>query len=217
MALSLLQFSQKCLIDIDHDHFTFFDIKNGEKSSFSTYPQEWLKHYLAQKYHENDYVLLKNSFFPFAWGEKVSTNITSLQRQIFKEAQDFHIFQGITVPFSSTRSPGAITLSFSKREKLSQQKILKLGTELQFFCQMMVIYKDLLEKGNEAQEMAINLINELTTWQKGYQKQKKQHHAKIMDVLSDIRATQMFISHHETKDLGLETLHRAYKDIERLI
>ena len=216
MTLSLLEFSQKCLL-IDYDHLTFFDIKNGEESSFSTYPQEWLEHYLAQKYYENDYVLLKNSFLPFAWGERISTNITPLQRQIFKEAQDFHVFKGITIPFSSTRSHGAITLSFSKGEKLPRQRILKLGTELQFFCQMMITYKDILQRENETQDTALNLINELAIWQKECQKQKKQHHTKIMDVLSDIRATQMFISHHETKDLGLETLHRAYKDIERLI
>ncbi len=217
MTLSLREFSQKCLFGIDHDHLTFFDIKNGEKSSFSTYPEEWLERYLTQKYYENDYVLLKKSFLPFVWGEKISPNITPLQGQIFKEAQDFHVFKGITVPFSSTRSPGALTLSFNKGEKLSPQKILELGTELQFLCQMMITYKDILEKENETQGMALNLVNELTTWQKDYHKQKKQHRTKIMEVLSDIRATQMFISHHETKDLGLETLYRAYQDIERLL
>jgi hypothetical protein len=58
--------------------------------------------------------------------------------------------------------------------------------------------------------------NELAIWQKDYEKQRKKHAAAITEILSDIRAAQMFITHHETKDLGLETLHRTYKDIERL-
>lgn len=217
MNLSILEFSQKCLFDIDHDYLTFFDLKNGAIPSFSTYPQEWCEYYLTQKYNEGDYVLLKKSFLPFAWGEKISTEISPLQRQIFKEAQDFHIFKGITIPFSSTRSPGAITLAFNKGGKFPQNQILKLGADLHFSCQMIVTYIDLLERGDEAQDTMIQLINELATWQKNCEKQKKKHAHVIMEALSDIRAAQMFISHHETKDLGLETLHRAYKDIERLI
>jgi hypothetical protein len=216
MKLSLLEFSQRCLANIDYDHLTFFDLKNGADSSFSTYPDEWLTHYLTRKYHEQDFVLLKNSYLPFAWGEKISKNITPLQRQIFKEAQDFGIYKGITIPFSSTQSAGALTISFNTGGKFSQSQFLKVSSDLHFFCQMIMTYRNLLETDEGSQDSTLNLLNEVATWQAECNNQKKRKESVIIEILSDIRAAQLFISHHETKDLSLETLHRAYKDIERL-
>lgn len=216
MNHSLLDFSQKCLLGIDHEHFSFVDSKKGRISIHSTYPEEWVERYLTKKYYESDYGLVKNLFFPYAWGHNISKDTTSLQKKIFMEAEDFCIFKGITIPFFSKESNGAISLSFNKGEKLSQHKILRLKTQLRLSCQLVIIYKDLLDRGDEAQDTTLKLINELATWQKDYDKQRKKHASAIMEILSDIRAAQMFISHHETKDLGLEALHRAYKDIERL-
>jgi hypothetical protein len=216
MTPSILEFSQKCLANIDHDYLTLFDLKNGEKASFSTYPEEWCAHYLAQKYNEHDYLHLKNCRLPFAWGENITKDATPAQKKIFQEAQDFHIFRGITVPFSGAKSPGVITIGFNKGEKLPQKKILKLGSDLQFFSHTIITYKELLESDHESQGALLNLINEVTTWQKDCKKQKKKQEDILMEILADIRAAQLFIAHHETKDLGLETLHRAYKDIEKL-
>jgi hypothetical protein len=216
MKHSLLDFSQKCLLGIDHEYFSFVDSKEDIVSIHSTYPAEWVERYLAQKYYENDYGLVKNLFLPYAWGQNFSKDMTSLQKKIFMEAEDFHIFKGITIPFSARKSSKTISLSFKKREKLSSRKVLSLGAELLLPCQLIITYKELLERGDEAQATAIKLINELTVWQKNCEKKRKQRASLILEILSDVRAAQMFISHHETKDLGLESLHKACKDIERL-
>ncbi|MBM3468728.1 MAG: hypothetical protein FJX71_04790 [Alphaproteobacteria bacterium] len=211
-----LDFAQKCLVDIDHDYLTFFDLKKGADSSFSTYPQQWCDRYVEQKYYVNDFVHMRRSPIPFAWGEKISKSMASHQVKIFKEAQDFGIFKGITSLFSSGNTQGAITLSFNKNEKLTQSKILKIGQDLQHICQLIATYKDLLEMDpNSCKEITL-FLEEVAQWQKENKKQKKRKNLLLQEVLSDIRAAQMLIEHHETKECALEALHRISKDIERL-
>lgn len=218
MKHSLLEFSQKCLTDIGHEHFSFVHSKKEDVTILSTYPEEWIERYSTQKYYKWDYGLIKNLYLPYAWGRNISKDATLIQMQIFKEAEDFRIFKGITIPFSSKDSNGIISLAFNKSEKFPLHKILRVGTELRLSYHLIITYKDLLEtSGDEAQNATLKLIHELAVWQRDYEKQRKKHTSAIMEILSDIRAAQMFIIHHETKDLGLETLHRAYKDIERLI
>jgi hypothetical protein len=216
MKHSLLDFSQKCLLNVDHEHFSFVDSKKEAISIHSTYSEEWVERYLTKKYYESDYGLIRNLFLPYAWGTNISKDTTPLQKQIFKEAEDFRIFKGITIPFFSKESNAAISLSFNKGEKLPRHKILELDAQLRLPCQLIITYKDLLDRGDEGQETTLKLINELALWQKDHEKQRKKHASAIMEILSDIRAAQMFISHHETKDLGLKTLHRVFKDIERI-
>lgn len=218
MKHSLLEFSQQCLLDVGHEHFSFVESTKEDATILSTYPDEWTKRYLIQKYYKWDYGLVKNLYLPYAWGGNISKDATPIQMQIFKEAEDFHIFKGITIPFSSKESNGIISLAFNKKEKLSPSKILGIGTELRLSYHLIITYKGLLEtSGNEAQNAALKLIHELAMWQRDYEKQRKKHTSTIMEILSNIRAAQMFIIHHETKDLGFETLHRAYKDVEKLI
>lgn len=216
MTLSLLEFTQKCLSDIDHDFLTLFDLKGGEEASFSTYPEQWCERYLSQKYYEHDYVHLKNLYLPIAWGEVFSKDIAPLQKKIFAEAQDFQIYKGITVPFLASNFRQFITIAFNKGGKVNQTKPLRLSQDLHFICQMIFTYKHILEGNPESQDVALQFIDEVATWQKDSKKQKEKQNNAILEILSDIRSSQMFITHHETKDLSLETLHRAYKDVERL-
>lgn len=216
MKHSLLEFSQKCLLGVDHEYFSFVNSKRDEVSILSTYPPEWTERYVANKYYESDYGLIKNLFLPYAWGRNISKDTTPLQKKIFEEAEDFRIFKGITIPLSSKESHSVISLALDRDEKLPHHKVIELGTELRLSCQLIIAYNDLLEKGDEEKDTVLKLIHELAIWQKDCEKQKKKHTSAILEILSDIRAAQMFITHHETKDLGLETLQRVYKDIERL-
>jgi hypothetical protein len=216
MKHSLLDFSQKCLLGIDHEYYSFVESKKDKVTIYSTYAPEWVERYLAEKYYESDYGLVKNLFLPYAWGQNFSKDMTSLQKKIFMEAEDFRIFKGITVPFFAKDSSSTISLAFNKGEKLAHHKILSLSTDLLLPCQLIITYKELLDHGDDAQPTTLKLINELAVWQKDCEKKRKKHASTIMEILSDVRAAQMFISHHETKDLGLENLHRACKDIERL-
>lgn len=216
MNLTLLEFAQKCLVDVDHDYFSYVETKGANLTLTTTYPTEWQERYFSQNYQAHDYGLLKSSFLPFAWGEKISRDASPLQRQIFKEAQDLKICKGITVPFSSPAAPGVISIAFSNGGKFTKSEILTLTSDLIFSTHLIRSYAHLLEQPEDTKEDALKLINEVATWQKDKRIQRKNYEAVLGEALSDIRAAQMFISHHETKELGLEALHRVYKDIERL-
>jgi hypothetical protein len=216
MKLTPLEFSQKCLANIDYNYLILFDFNKGYDSTLSTYPQEWCAHYTSQDYQDFDYPLQKKTLLPFGWGEKLTKDLSPMQRKIFKEAQDFNIYTGLIVPYSLPDSSGVLALTFGKSEKLSYSKIQKLSLELHFYSQLVVTYTNQLKKGDILQDSVLQLFNELESWQKESEKQKKKKESEIREIMSDIRATQMFISHHETKDLGLETLERAYRDLQRL-
>lgn len=216
MTLSLLEFSQKCLNEIEYEYLTLFDLIKGETASFSTYPEEWCAHYLAEKYYEYDYVHLKSLYLPVLWGENISKNVTPLQNKIFKEAQDFQIYKGITIPFLSSNLREFITIVFSKNERMSNSKFIDVKAKLHMCCQMIFTYKQILEMDTDSQEHVLKFIEEVMAWQKESIKQTDKRKHLVAEILSDIRASQMFIAHHETKELGLETLSRVYKDIENL-
>lgn len=220
MSLPLLTFAQKCLTDIDHDYLTFFDLRKGIEGSFSTYPSLWIDRYLSQKYYETDYAFTKKSLLPFAWGEFLSPHLSGAQKHIFKEAQDFQITKGITAPLFPLQTSGVLSIAFHKKERLTQAKILTLGSDLQFSCQLIMAYQNLLEinhKTDEFKKMNFDFMNQVTSWKKNHQKRKKDQYLIFQEILSNIKAAQLFIAHHETKELALETLHRTYKNIERLI
>jgi Autoinducer binding domain. len=100
----------------DCDHYSLVD----ENIIYSSYPQEWLNHYKQNNYANTDFVHLtaQNKLLPFSWGEFSTHQITTEQRNIFREARDFNINAGITIPLIKERF-SAITLSTS----LSQSKI----------------------------------------------------------------------------------------------
>ena len=82
---------------------------------------------------------------------------------------------------------------------------------------MIITYQSLLKTKHESQDAILTLVEEVVAWQKTGMKQKLKQMSAIQEILSDIRTAQLFITHHETKELGLETLHRTYKDVERLM
>ena len=213
---STLKFSQMCLQNIDHDYFTFFNLEKGEAGSFSTYPQEWCDRYISQNYSLHDYVHLKNSFLPVIWGQNISKSISPLQKRIFMEAEDFHIYKGITVSFRTPKSLNYMTLAFGKHETLSPNKIVELTHNLQIIYQMIYTYQSLLEADHESKDKILKLIREIVIWKKMSRKKKLEKEYAVREILSNVLSTQMFIAHHETKELGLETLDKIFKDIERL-
>ena len=217
MHLSLLEFSQRCLTHIDYNFLVYFDSKEGVDPTLSTYPEEWCTHYKSQNYHKHDFVLQNSSYFPFHWGEYLSKSLSPIQNQIFNEARDFDIYKGITIPIFSENASGALTLTFDKSQTLSQAKTQSLASDLHLYSQMMLTYKTLLKTNPDNNESTIDLLRELSIWQRNRAKQEKKEKSQILDLLSDIRTTQLFIAHHETKELGLETLQRAYQDLEKLL
>jgi hypothetical protein len=215
MTLSILEFAQLCLKDIDHEYLTLFDSKRGQSGSISTYPDAWCERYISQKYNEHDYAFCKYLYLPVVWGEHVAKNIPPMQKRIFLEAQDFQIYKGITIPYLSTDNREFITLTFHKGEKLSSHKLQTLSMELRNLGQIIFCYKRILEHGACDAQVAIQFLEEVTMWKDQHRQQKKNHTLTINDILNDINTCQLFIAHHETKELGLDLLRNLYKDIAR--
>ena len=89
----------------DIERYAFVDILNvGQekniKGFLTTYPQAWLEHYVENKYHNHDPVFLScgKMRLPFNWDRKTLQNLTPIQKQIFKDATDFNIKCGTTIP-----------------------------------------------------------------------------------------------------------------------
>lgn len=216
MKISPLEFSKKCLANIDYNYLVLFDLNKRYDQTVSTYPEEWGAYYKTQNYQDIDYPIQRKSFIPFGWSENLTKDLSPAQKRIFKEARDFDIYSGLIVPFNSLRHKTVMCLAFDRSEKLTTSKIQNLSLELIFYSQLITTYSELLNQDGVIQDSLLNLFNELEGWQKENMRQKKRRESDIQGIMSDIRTSQMFISHNETRDLSLDTLERAYLDLKRL-
>jgi LuxR family transcriptional regulator, activator of conjugal transfer of Ti plasmids len=84
----------------------------------TTYPGEWVRRYLNQRYYEIDPVFIRarESLLPFIWDHGVVGAPTSNeQRRLFAEAEEFGINGGFTVPIPDGAGDVA-TLSFATEQ-----------------------------------------------------------------------------------------------------
>jgi LuxR family quorum-sensing system transcriptional regulator CciR len=69
-------------------------------------PDDWIKHYLANRYYEIDPVLLTTPVrrWPFFWDEiKGSDRFSSKQKRIIDESEDAGLLNGLSVPIHGPR------------------------------------------------------------------------------------------------------------------
>jgi DNA-binding CsgD family transcriptional regulator len=81
----------------------------------STYPANWVAHYVRNHYEGLDPVILQalQTTEPFQWGLGFSqTRLSSTQKELFDEASQFGIRFGFTVPIHDGHTPVA-TLTFA--------------------------------------------------------------------------------------------------------
>lgn len=67
----------------------------------TTYPQSWLQAYMAGGYLNDDPVLaeLPNRRLPFRWSDvAASDDLTARQRQMFRDAREHGLVDGLTIP-----------------------------------------------------------------------------------------------------------------------
>jgi DNA-binding CsgD family transcriptional regulator len=79
--------------------------------ALTTYPTDWAEHYLANEYVHHDPVLqvAHGRMRPFDWPSlSRSADLTPRQVQIMREAADFGVSQGLTVPIHGPRSSFAV-------------------------------------------------------------------------------------------------------------
>ncbi len=92
--------------------FTYHVVRSSSFSSaagrlpymISTYPEEWIRHYLAEGYLDDDPVVteLLHNPLPFLWSDIVRPgDLSRRQRQLVEEARAAGISNGITLPVHS--------------------------------------------------------------------------------------------------------------------
>lgn len=80
------------------------------------YPAEWVRRFSEYKLYEIDPVLIyaEHSLLPFSWADPVfRARLTDPQLQILKDAEQFGLVGGYTIPIHQPRSSGAPTASCS--------------------------------------------------------------------------------------------------------
>lgn len=91
------------IVPLDICRFAYFAPRYGERQElfFSTYPTSWTDHYFQQGYQEIDPVfpLARERMEPLRWGRgAMMPAIAARQHQLFDEAAEFGIRNGLTIP-----------------------------------------------------------------------------------------------------------------------
>ncbi|KUM23141.1 transcriptional regulator [Mesorhizobium loti] len=92
--------------------------RSGEPRVISNYPDRWTTHYLHNRYHKLDPVVLRAQCggHPFRWGSNLrGVEMSSAQRQVFDEAAEFSICCGLTIPIVDRRG-GIAAVTFAADE-----------------------------------------------------------------------------------------------------
>ena len=109
------------------DYFVYGNSRPGLDQPYidSTYPAEWMAHYLANRYQFIDPVVLEaqRSHLPFAWRFLPCRpgGLSAAQRKLFEEARTFGIRDGFTIPFHTAEGCVAVlSYAFTSETKLQQ-------------------------------------------------------------------------------------------------
>lgn len=105
---------QNIVVSLGGAKFAFAQFRTWNQAScFSlihTYDQEWTQHYIQKQYNLCDpvYLAFETLYNPYAWDFSKSQDLSPKQKVLFKEASDFGLCSGLTVPIvdlvSRTRS-----------------------------------------------------------------------------------------------------------------
>lgn len=90
--------------DFSFSQFSIVELFKFKKKikieSYSTYPKKWVKKYVENGYYVDDPVCVVPCKYrlPFHWDVHFFKNLTKNQQKIFKEAKEFGIISGTTIP-----------------------------------------------------------------------------------------------------------------------
>lgn len=96
---------------------------NAVQAVETTYPDQWVTHYVESGYAETDIVTLEHrrSIVPFEWGQLLRRpDVTAAARQVFAEAAAFDIRHGFTVPIRMAGSSAMMSLVVEDRALLAE-------------------------------------------------------------------------------------------------
>lgn len=107
------------------DFYIYGNSRPGLETPYidSTYPEEWLAHYFANRYQFIDPVVheAQQSDLPFGWRFLTARELTPAQRLLFEEAAEYGLRDGYTIPFHVADGCVAmLTYAFTSREELTE-------------------------------------------------------------------------------------------------
>lgn len=89
------------ILKIGIDYWAYSFESSDRFIVYGNYNQDWVDHYVKNKYNLFDPVIDKhsNNIIPFQWSKYTSyITLTSQQAGIFNEARDFGLYDGISIP-----------------------------------------------------------------------------------------------------------------------
>lgn len=117
------------LKELGFDRFTYLSVRRPAvmESTFfvSSYPEDWAELYTQRKYLNVDSVIAdaSHAMTPFAWRlEKPKGRVTDKEDVFIKEAGDFGISNGITVPI---HAPGGEFATLSATPNMSDRELIR--------------------------------------------------------------------------------------------
>ncbi len=132
-------------------------LEREEKLGISTYPAEWMDHYMASHYIDHDpvYRILMSSPGPVSWEEIQRGWISKIERRVMGEAGEFGLRGGIGLAI--WLSPGRLVgFGFSSPEKrfaLQRDSLSLLSAAAFHFCGLYYALSDKAEPGHKSTEL----------------------------------------------------------------
>lgn len=122
---------QQTMNSLGFGYFTYHIVKVlgvGDRLMYidTTYPDGWVERYIEQDYVHLDPIVEEGSRskVPFAWSKVVDPKLLNpRQKEFFKEAADFGIANGVTVPIHGHRSFAMMSMVAHGTEKESAASI----------------------------------------------------------------------------------------------
>jgi len=104
------------LTDVGFKQYSYYMARVGTQGErlegyFSNFDRKWITRYLENNYVRDDllHIRSRRSVIPFAWMPRRKDHIPVRSAQVFSEAQDFGITDGVAVPVHGPRTFALVT------------------------------------------------------------------------------------------------------------
>lgn len=188
--------------------FTFHKTTSEEKDVFiaTNYDHEWESRYTKKRYQSSDYAVtnIKREFLPFFWGKDLVKQLDKKPKQVFIEARDFNINEGVTIPFSEKGRAVSLATNQDTLSAEVRDHIPDLFYVLNFLCEM----ESLLSLGHFDKVRSLeeylfeNIFSRANRWMRDQKLMK--------DAFMEIQCSRLLLNNMRSCE-GKEMLHHQLK------
>jgi len=141
----------KIITGLGFDKFAYYSELNNNSNEvpiiLTNYQDEWIAHYRANNYGEIDpvHIEAKKTMLPMQWGgDEYLKCLSRQQRKLFKEAEEYNICVGLTIPVHSPTRFSSLTVAAANKNLIFQNHIQESESYLQLlaltFCEAFHIF-----------------------------------------------------------------------------